>query len=101
MPKSISVDSAIGGSKGLRNFMEYANNEGIKVFPDVAVVNAQTTKGFNETREASRTLRDVAAEVYPVNLAINRRDRYKLASCVITPRLIPNHVDSVLKDFTK
>ncbi len=101
VPKSISVDSAIGGSKGLRDFMDYANNEGIKVFPDVAIVNAQTRKGFNETREASRTLRDVAAEVYPVNLAINRRDRNKLPSYVISPRLVPNYVNSMLKDFTK
>ncbi len=101
VPDHVAVDGAIGGSKGFREFMAYAGSTGITVFPDVAILNARTGKGFNETREASRTLRDVAAEVYPVNLAINRRDRNKAPSYVISPSLIGNYVGGMLEDYRK
>ncbi|MHA7966536.1 DUF5696 domain-containing protein [Paenibacillus sp. CAU 1782] len=101
VPDNISVDGTIGGGKGLRNFMAYAGDAGITVFPDVAILNAHTNKGFSATKEASRTLRDVSAEVYPVNLALNRRDRSQAPSYVISPSLIGNYVDGMLKDFSK
>ncbi|MDQ6417870.1 DUF5696 domain-containing protein [Paenibacillus sp. LHD-117] len=99
VPDKISVDRAIGGSKGLRNFASYTQSQGISLFPDVALLIANTGDGFDEKNDASRTLRDVPADVYPLNLAINRRDRSKSPSYAISPRLVGKYTEDMLNDF--
>jgi len=101
VPDGMRVDRVIGGKGGLKDFVAFANNTGVSLFPDVAVLTARTGEGFNETKEASRTLRGVPAEVYPLDLALNRRDRSKSPAYVVSPRLVGGYVDAMLKDFGK
>lgn len=99
VPDNLSVDREIGGSKGLRSFVEFAGNQGISFYPDVAVLTALSSSGFDEKKEASRTLREVPAALYPIDLAINRRDRDASPSYVVSPITAGKYVDSMLKDF--
>ncbi|MFC4098217.1 DUF5696 domain-containing protein [Paenibacillus xanthanilyticus] len=97
VPDSIKVDGEIGGSKGMRNFIAFAQDKGVGFFPDVALLAANSGSDFDQNKEASRTLRDVPAELYPLDLALNRRDRQKSPSYVISPRVVPDYVDSTLE----
>ncbi|WP_336790444.1 DUF5696 domain-containing protein [Paenibacillus sp. MMO-177] len=101
VPKSIDVDDEIGGSKGLKDFASFAAGNGVTLFPDVAVLTANTGADFNETKSASRTLRGDPAVLYPVDLALNRRDIAKSPSYIVTPRLVESYVESALKGLGK
>lgn len=101
VPKGISVDQKVGGEKGLRKLIEYANENEVGLYPDVSILTALSSSGFSEAKQASRTLRGVPAEIYPYNTALNRRDRSVAPSYVISPRLIGGYTDAFLKDFDK
>lgn len=97
VPDHISVDKAVGGSNGLRSFLSFTRDQGVSFFPDVAVLTANTGKGFNENANAARTLRGVPAALYPLDQALNRRDRDKPPSYVVSPRLTVPYTKSVLE----
>lgn len=99
VPGKIAVDEAVGGAKGLRDFIAFAREQGVSFYPDVALLTANTADGFKETKEASRTLRDVPAAVYPLDLALNRRDRDKSPSFVVSPRLVAHYTEAMLDDL--
>lgn len=97
VPSKVSVDSGIGGSKGMKNFVAYAEEKNIALFPETALLIANTNKGFNERNQASRTLREIPAVLYPLDLALNRRDREKSPSYIVSPRLVESYTKSMLK----
>ena len=101
VPKSISVDGEIGGSKGLKDLASFAAGNGVALYPDVAVLTANTGADFDESKSAARTLRGDPAALYPVDLALNRRDRNKPPSYIVSPRLVEGYVDSTLKGIRK
>lgn len=101
VPDDIKVDGAVGGSKGMRDFARYAKEQGIGFYPDVALLTAKTGKGFDEKKEAARTLRRVPATVYPLDLALNRRDTGRSPSYIVSPRLVGGYTEAMLKDYAK
>ncbi|NIK77030.1 hypothetical protein FHS15_002155 [Paenibacillus castaneae] len=101
VPEGVSVDRAIGGAKGLRGMTSFAKEQGIDLYPDVAILTAHTGKGFNDKEDASRSLRGVPAAFYPLDIALNRRDRNKSPSYVVSPRRVGSYVEEILKDLKK
>nr|MBO2493647.1 hypothetical protein [Clostridia bacterium] len=101
VPKSISVDGAIGGLKGLNDFLEYIKGKNISFYPDVALLRVYNTSGFNETREAARRLTALPAAVYPIDLALNRRDRDRSPSYVLSPRYVGKYVEKMLSGIAR
>jgi outer membrane murein-binding lipoprotein Lpp len=99
VPDDLSVDRAIGGAKGLRSLALFAEEQGVDLYPDVAILTAHTGKGFDEKEEASRSLRGVPSSFYPLDLALGRRDRSKSPSYVVSPRRVGTYVDAILKDM--
>ncbi|MDQ8735659.1 DUF5696 domain-containing protein [Paenibacillus sp. LHD-38] len=99
VPDNLSVDRAIGGSRGLKDFVSFAKEQGVSFYPDVAILTAHSGSGFNKTKEASRTLRGVPAALYPLDTALNRRDRNSLPSYVVSPKMVGKFTDAMLKDF--
>jgi len=101
VPDSVSVDGKIGGEKGLQRLLSYANENRVTLYPDVALLTALSGSGFNETKEAARTLRGVPAELHSFNPALNRRDRTGSPAYVISPRLIGGYTETFLRDYGK
>ena len=97
VPSSVKVDGAIGGGRGLRDFVSFAREEGVELYPDTAIVTALSGAGFDEKDDASRTLRSVPAALYPLDLALNRRDRSGPPSYVVSPRLVGGYTDRMLR----
>lgn len=100
VPDNLSVDKEIGGSRGMKAFAAFAEEQNVALYPDVAVLMANTGSGFNEAKEAARTLRGDPATIYPLDLALNRRDRSKYPSYIVSPKKAAGYVDSMLDDFT-
>ena len=96
VPERIAVDRAVGGSRGLREFMSFVREQGISFFPDVAVVMAHSGKSFRESKDAARTLRGVPAAIYPLDPALGRRDVSRSPSYVVSPRLVGSYVEGML-----
>ncbi|MEK0313283.1 DUF5696 domain-containing protein [Cohnella sp. 56] len=97
VPDRIQADGAVGGSKGLKQLVAFAANNGISLFPDVAVATANSAKSFSVSGEAARTLRDEPAAVYPLEPALNRRDRTRSPAYVVSPRFVDKYVRGTLK----
>lgn len=100
-PSKIKVDQAIGGKKGMADFIEYANNKGIRVFPETAMLQVHNSSGFKPRAEASRTLTNIPTAIYPVNRALKERDRMELPSYTLSPRFVEEITSNFLSGFTK
>ncbi|TSB47864.1 DUF5696 domain-containing protein [Alkalicoccobacillus porphyridii] len=98
---SISVDRSIGGRRGLDDFIDFTEAQGVELYPEVAMLNVHSTSGFSTRSEASRTLTSVPATIYPLNLALNSRDRTQDPSYVLSPRLVEEYTASMLHDFSR
>lgn len=97
MPDSIKVDRAIGGRKGIQAFSDYTREEGIGLYPDIAVLNVHSKKGFSPSKEASRTLTQEPALLYPMDPARFRRDRDRLPSYILSPRFLSDVTQDMLE----
>lgn len=103
VPKSISVDRNIGGKKGLTDLLKYVEQEGISLYPDVALLRVYNTKGlgFSVITDAARRLTEIPAAVFPFDYALNERDSTGTPSYVLSPRLVDRYVSGMLKDISK
>ncbi|WFA87067.1 DUF5696 domain-containing protein [Paenibacillus amylolyticus] len=99
LPDSIQVDGAVGGKKGLRDFSAYTQEAGIGFYPDIALLNVQSKKGFKPSKEASRTLTQEPAVLYPMNQAIQRRDRDRSPSYVLSPNMLEDVTADMLDEL--
>ncbi|MBT2770844.1 hypothetical protein J7J47_01185 [Halomonas sp. ISL-60] len=97
IPDYIKVDGAVGGRKGMQAFSDYAREEGIGFYPDVAVLNVHSKKGFTPSKEASRTLTQEPALLYPMDPARLRRDRDRLPSYILSPHLLSDVTQDMLE----
>lgn len=102
VPNSISVDGAVGGEKGLRDFLSYLEKEKITIYPDTALLRVYNTSGlsFNIITGAARRLTEVPAAVYPYDYALDQRDTSRLPSYVLSPRHVERYVSNMLKSLT-
>jgi len=100
-PDKVKVNGSLGGSKKLKDLLAFGEAEGIEIFPDVGILEVKNTKGFKVSKEAARKLTEDPAAIYPIDMAMNRRDRSRSPSFVLAPRLVSEMVDSMLKDLKK
>ncbi|MCM3132567.1 DUF5696 domain-containing protein [Paenibacillus polysaccharolyticus] len=97
LPDSIKVDGVIGGKKGMKEFSAFTSEAGIGFYPDVTILNVQSKKGFSPSSEASRSLTQEPAVLYPMDLALERRTKDVSISYVLSP----NEIDDVTTDMLK
>jgi hypothetical protein len=97
-PRSISVDGAAGGRKGLMKLASSLRDKGIALYPDVAFLNIyQDTLRFSPSREASRYISRKVVKRYPYDPATFKKSRTSRSSYyVLSPRMLPSYV----KDFS-
>ncbi len=101
VPDKLSVDKGIGGSKGMDRLAAYAKEQGVQLFPDVALLKANQTSGFKINQKASRMLSEIPAAVYPYNMALNRRDRTRTPAYIISPKRVGGYVNATLKGLKR
>ncbi|WP_434751178.1 DUF5696 domain-containing protein [Paenibacillus amylolyticus] len=99
LPNSIKVDGVIGGKKGMKDFSAFTSKAGIGFYPDVSVLNVQSKKGFSPSSEASRSLTQEPAILYPMDLALERRAKDLSASYVLSPNEIEDVTTDMIKDM--
>ncbi|WP_062049516.1 DUF5696 domain-containing protein [Bacillus sp. JCM 19034] len=101
-PKSVKVDSQIGGTKGLEEFHSFLQGKQIELYPDVTFLHVERNSfTFNPSREAARYVNRQPAIRYPFNPASFRRDRNKLPYYVLSPARLPDYVEGFSNDFAK
>lgn len=83
----------------MKEFSAFTSEAGIGFYPDVAVLNVQSKKGFSPSNEASRSLTQEPAVLYPMDLALERRTKDVSASYVLSPNEIDDVTTDMLKDM--
>lgn len=99
VPSQIKVDRALGGKNDFENFIEYADERGIRVYPETALLQVHNDSGFKARTEASRTLTNLPTTTYPVNRALNRRDRSKDPQYSLSPKYVEDYTQQFIEDF--
>ncbi|QGH33492.1 hypothetical protein GI584_05430 [Gracilibacillus salitolerans] len=99
VPSKVRVDRAIGGEKGFKNFIDYAEEQGIRVFPETALLQVHNDSGFKSRTEASRTLTNLPASTYPINRALNKRDRSKDPQYSLSPRYVEEYTSQFVEEL--
>ncbi|MFD2657960.1 DUF5696 domain-containing protein [Gracilibacillus thailandensis] len=99
VPSKVRVDRAIGGDKGFKNFIDYAQEQGIRVFPETALLQVHSDSGFKSRKEASRTLTNLPATTYPINRALNKRDRSKDPQYSLSPRYAEEYTSQFVEEL--
>ncbi|MFS0725570.1 DUF5696 domain-containing protein [Paenibacillus sp. 1P07SE] len=96
-PDQVKVDGALGGKRGLQELAVFLDERGVELYPDTALLMANRTEGFRVSREASRMLSEAPAALYPMNQALNLRDRLRTPAYVVSPTRVPAYADSLLQ----
>ena len=97
VPDKVKVDGALGGKRGMQELATFLEARGVELYPDTALLMANRKQGFRVSKEASRMLSEAPATLYPMNQALNRRDRDRNPAYVVSPTKVPGYVDSLLK----
>lgn len=85
VPTKVKVDRVIGGAAGLESFRAFAQQSGVSFFPDVALLNFANTDGLSTSGDVSRRLTGDPAYIYPLDQALNRRDRTRTPAYLLSP----------------
>ena len=101
VPTKIRVDRAIGGKKGFEGFMQYAEENGIRVFPETALLQVHNDKGFKPRKEASRTLTNLPTATYPINRALKERDSSEDPHYSLSPRYVEDYTRQFIEDWSQ
>lgn len=96
VPSKVKVDSAIGGASGLERFRAFAKQSGVSFFPDVALLNFSNTDGLSTSGDASRRLTGDPAYIYPLDQALNRRDRTRTPAYLLSPAKLGKVTEGLL-----
>ncbi|OBZ19375.1 hypothetical protein A8L34_07680 [Bacillus sp. FJAT-27264] len=102
IPSSVSVDSKLGGKKGLAELQDFAGRNGITLYPDVSFMRVLHDKGdFKPKRDASRTMNGVVATVQPYDLASYYKLTYLEPTYPLSPARLPVVVDKFMTQYNK
>lgn len=101
VPNKIRVDRTIGGKSGFEDFIEYADENGIKVFPETAMLQVHNSSGFKPRSEASRKLTNLPTAVHPIDRALNIRDESEDPHYSLSPSLVEEYTADFLAEFSK
>ncbi|MED5015686.1 DUF5696 domain-containing protein [Paenibacillus chibensis] len=95
-PSDISVSGVLGGRKGFLKLADYAQKNGVSLFPDAAFV--EKYKGSSGTA----TLLDRSkAAVYAYNPVTYAKDTSRFSHYILSPHQLPKQVEGFLKDYAK
>src|SRR5690625_4298237 len=101
VPNKIRVDRTIGGKSGFEDFIEYADENGIKVFPETAMLQVHNSSGFKPRSGASRKLTNLPTAVHPIDRALNIRDESEDPHYSLSPSLVEEYTADFLAEFSK
>lgn len=98
-PKGVSVDSKLGGTKGLKELQAYAQDKGITLYPDASFLQTfPEAKGLGKS-QASRLITGKLAHTYPFDFSMLKLDVKQPSGYVVSPRVLPGVVDGFLGDY--
>lgn len=99
LPDTVSVDSKLGGSKGLGELETYAKSHHIGLYPDVSFMEAfPDADGFKKAY-ASRLITNKLATVSPYLLSTLRENDEINPGYVLSPKIIPQIISGFLEAY--
>lgn len=99
LPNSVSVDSKLGGRKGLTELQSYAKSNNIGLYPDVSFMESfPDAEGFKKAY-ASRLITNKLATVYPFRISTLWENDEVDPGYVLSPKVIPQIVSGFLEDY--
>ena len=97
------VEKNLGKEAELNDFIQYVRSMGDVVYPDVGFLNLYRNglfDGFVATRDASRRLNRLPAQINPYNPATFAADS-TVTAYIVSPRILPGLVKSFFSDFKR
>lgn len=99
LPNSVSVDSKLGGIKGLSELEMYAKTNHIGLYPDVSFLESFPDAAGFKKAYASRLITNKLAAVYPFRISTLWENDEVNPGYVLSPKVIPQIVSGFLEDY--
>lgn len=88
-PRKIKLDSKLGGKSGLRQLQQYADENGVKLYPDVAFL-----RKYKGSSDAALFLNRKKAKIYDFHPATYQQDKSRFSHYVLSPLNLDRTVDA-------
>lgn len=102
VPTGVKFVKAVGGNKGFKNFVEYANSKGIGVYPDfdfAYMTNSESFDGFNAKKHLVKAMdnRYASKQVYDPAW----QEFLRGGGMVISPSVFDDYLEGLGNDYAK
>jgi hypothetical protein len=102
IPTRVKPDNILGGQDGLQRLINYAEQEGVQLYPDVSFIHVYHKKGsFNTKRDAARYLTKKPAVMHPFNPATFQKEISPLSTSyyVLSNGKLPDYVNKFIEAY--
>lgn len=101
LPNGVSVDSKLGGRKGLTELQSFAKSKDIGLYPDVSFLESfPDAEGFKKAY-ASRLITNKLATVYPFRISTLWENDEVNPGYVLSPKVVPQIIGGFLEDYRR
>jgi hypothetical protein len=98
LPSSIKLDSILGGKKKFEKLLNYAEENNIEVYPDVAFQRVyENGKGFKASKDATRFLNRKSTKSFDDDIVTTNPS--DMLYYLLSPRKLTGVVDKFLKNY--
>jgi hypothetical protein len=103
VPTKVSPEKSLGGKKGLQQLDQYAEENGISLYPDVSLLKlfAQNSWTYRPAKAAVRSLNRTPSAIYPYDPALGMFDQTAEPYHLLDPQVVPTVVDRFIDDYGK
>jgi len=93
----VKIIKGLGSKKGLSEFLAYAEEEGISVFPKIKLLTTYSLRGVNNNKDIARLLDNTRATMPSFNIVTKQTNSIK--EWLISPSFLEKYVPKIL-DWT-
>lgn len=103
LPSKLKPEKSLGGNKGLRQLEQFAEHNGMTIYPDVSFLKMYSpdSLSYSPAKAAVRNLNRAPSAIYPYDPALGFRNQTAQPYHLLAPQVVTTVVDRFLQDYNK
>jgi Family of unknown function (DUF5696) len=101
LPNDIDFNKVVGKKKDFKSLIKFADKNDVTLYPEIALNNVYSSKGFKENKDAARYVSGDIASHQPFDPATRLPDATRSTYWTLNPSAYNKVVNAFLKDYGK
>lgn len=102
LPNAIEYNRALGGGKAFEELQNLAESSRVELFKSYELLRYQNSgNGYSKLTDSAHNILDSVIYDYPYDLAVFDKDKSVKPHVLLSPLLLGDHIQLLLKDFQK